>query len=28
LRKTGGKRGVATLCSGGGDAVAMAIEMV
>jgi acetyl-CoA C-acetyltransferase len=28
LKKTGGKRGVATLCIGGGEAVAMAIEMV
>jgi acetyl-CoA C-acetyltransferase len=28
LRKTQGKRGVATLCIGGGEAVAMAIEMV
>ncbi len=28
LRKTGGKTGVATLCIGGGEAVAMAIEMV
>ena len=28
LRKTGGKRGAATLCIGGGEAVAMAIEMV
>ena len=28
LRKTGGRRGVATLCIGGGEAVAMAIEMV
>lgn len=28
LRKSGGKRGVATLCIGGGEAVAMAIEMV
>ena len=28
LRKTGGKKGVATLCIGGGEAVAMAIEMV
>jgi acetyl-CoA C-acetyltransferase len=27
LRKTGGKKGVATLCIGGGEAVAMAIEM-
>ncbi|MFQ6710874.1 hypothetical protein OMF51_12100, partial [Bordetella pertussis] len=27
-RKTGGKRGVATLCIGGGEAVAMAIEML
>jgi len=28
LRKTGGKRGMASLCIGGGEAVAMAIEMV
>jgi acetyl-CoA C-acetyltransferase len=28
LKKTGGKRGVASLCIGGGEAVAMAIEMV
>jgi len=28
LRKTGGKKGVATLCIGGGEAVAMAVEMV
>lgn len=28
LRQTGGKRGVATLCIGGGEAVAMAIEML
>ncbi|MGV3653823.1 MAG: acetyl-CoA C-acyltransferase, partial [Noviherbaspirillum sp.] len=28
LRKTGGKRGVAALCIGGGEATAMAIEMV
>lgn len=28
LRKTGGKRGIASLCIGGGEAVAMAIEMV
>ncbi|NML60563.1 acetyl-CoA C-acyltransferase [Massilia sp. RP-1-19] len=27
LKKTGGKRGVATLCIGGGEATAMAIEM-
>ncbi len=27
LRKTGGKRGIATLCIGGGEAVAMAFEM-
>ena len=27
LKKTGGKKGVATLCIGGGEAVAMAIEM-
>jgi acetyl-CoA C-acetyltransferase len=28
LRKTGGKRGIATLCIGGGEAVALAVEMV
>ncbi|MGH8481958.1 MAG: acetyl-CoA C-acyltransferase [Nevskiaceae bacterium] len=28
LRKTGGKRGIATLCIGGGEAVALALEMV
>ena len=28
LRQTGGKRGMASLCIGGGEAVAMAIEMV
>ena len=28
LRKTGGKRGVAALCIGGGEATAMAIEMI
>ena len=28
LRQTGGKRGVASLCIGGGEAVAMAIEMM
>jgi len=28
LKKTGGKKGVATLCIGGGEAVAMAIEMI
>ncbi|MDX3894557.1 acetyl-CoA C-acyltransferase [Pusillimonas sp.] len=28
LRKTGGKKGVASLCIGGGEAVAMAIEMM
>jgi acetyl-CoA C-acetyltransferase len=28
LRKTGGKTGIATLCIGGGEAVAVAIEMV
>ena len=27
LKKTGGKKGVATLCIGGGEAVATAIEM-
>ena len=28
LRKTGGKRGVAALCIGGGEATAMALEVV
>lgn len=28
LRKTGGKKGVASLCIGGGEAVAIAIEMI
>lgn len=28
LRKTGGKRGIATLCIGGGEAVALAVEIV
>jgi acetyl-CoA C-acetyltransferase len=28
LKKTGGKRGIASLCIGGGEATAMAIEMV
>lgn len=28
LRKTSGKRGIATLCIGGGEAVALAVEMV
>ncbi len=28
LRKTGGKKGVATLCIGGGEAVAVAVEML
>lgn len=28
LRKTGGKRGIASLCIGGGEAVALAIEMM
>jgi acetyl-CoA C-acetyltransferase len=27
LKKTGGKRGVAALCIGGGEAVALALEM-
>jgi acetyl-CoA C-acetyltransferase len=27
LKKTGGKRGVASLCIGGGEATAMAIEI-
>ncbi len=28
LKKTGGKRGIATLCIGGGEATALAVEMV
>ena len=28
LKKTGGKRGVASLCIGGGEATAIAIELV
>ena len=28
LQKTGGKKGVATLCIGGGEATAMAVEML
>jgi acetyl-CoA C-acetyltransferase len=28
LKRTGGKKGVATLCIGGGEATAMAIEML
>ena len=28
LKKTGGKKGVAALCIGGGEAIAMAIEMM
>ena len=28
LKKTGGKKGVASLCIGGGEAVAVAIEMM
>jgi acetyl-CoA C-acetyltransferase len=28
LRKTGGRRGVAALCIGGGEATAVAIEMI
>jgi acetyl-CoA C-acetyltransferase len=27
LKKTGGKRGIASLCIGGGEATAMALEM-
>ena len=27
LKKTGGKRGVASLCIGGGEATAMAVEL-
>ena len=28
LKRTGGKRGVATLCVGGGEGIAMAVEVV
>jgi acetyl-CoA C-acetyltransferase len=28
LRKTGGKRGIASLCIGGGEATAVAVEML
>jgi acetyl-CoA C-acetyltransferase len=28
LKKTGGKRGIASLCIGGGEATAIALEMV
>ena len=28
LKKTGGRRGVATLCIGGGEATAIAIELI
>jgi len=28
LRRRGGKRGIASLCIGGGEAVALAIEMI
>jgi acetyl-CoA C-acetyltransferase len=28
LRRTGGRRGVATLCVGGGEAVALAVETI
>jgi acetyl-CoA C-acetyltransferase len=28
LKRTGGKRGVACLCIGGGEAVALAVEMI
>jgi acetyl-CoA C-acetyltransferase len=28
LQETGGKRGVASLCIGGGEATAMAVELV
>jgi len=28
LHRTGGKRGIASLCIGGGEAVAVAIEVV
>jgi acetyl-CoA C-acetyltransferase len=28
LRKTGGKRGVASLCIGGGEATAVAVELM
>ena len=28
LKRTGGKKGVASLCIGGGEAVALAIELI
>jgi acetyl-CoA C-acetyltransferase len=28
LRRTGGRRGIATLCLGGGNGVALAVEMI
>jgi acetyl-CoA C-acetyltransferase len=28
LKRTGGKRGIASLCIGGGEAVALAVEKV
>ena len=28
LRRTGGRRGIATLCLGGGNGVALAVELV
>jgi acetyl-CoA C-acetyltransferase len=28
LKKTGGKRGIASLCIGGGEATALAVEML
>jgi acetyl-CoA C-acetyltransferase len=28
MKKTGGKRGVAALCIGGGEATAIAVEMI
>ena len=28
LKRTGGKRGIGTLCVGGGEGIALAVEMV
>ena len=28
LRRTGGRRGIASLCIGGGEAIALAVEMI
>jgi len=28
LKRTGGRRGIATLCVGGGEGIAMAVELI